>query len=416
MTNTMLSSVQETIHTVASRMGMNKQDIANIMTPDRVLQHSIELFKDDGTKILLNAFRVQHNNILGPYKGGIRFHPHVNVHEVTALATLMSLKCALVQLPYGGAKGGVNIDPKLFTAAELERVARSYVRAFGTHLGPEVDVPAPDVNTNAQIMSWMVDEYVKLTKNKKEHAHYSATQLRASFTGKDIEDGGTLGRIEATGRGGLFVLREYLKKVGKEPNDITIAVQGFGNVGYHFASLASQVGFRVVAVSDSKSAIYKPEGLDIATLYDHKRNQGSLVHFSGGKPISLAEILELDVDVLVPAAFEDVIGHLNMKKIQAQTILCLANGPITVEADNYLTAHQKVIIPDILANAGGVIVSYLEWYQNMHNEVWDEDTVNLKLDTIISESFSHIWKYAQTEKLSLKDAAFALALQRIKRI
>lgn len=416
MTNTMLSSVQETIHTVASRMGMNKQDIANIMTPDRVLQHSIELFKDDGTKILLNAFRVQHNNVLGPYKGGIRFHPHVNVHEVTALATLMSLKCALVQLPYGGAKGGVNIDPKLFTASELERVARSYVRAFGTHLGPEVDVPAPDVNTNAQIMSWMVDEYVKLTKNKKEHAHYSATQLRASFTGKDIEDGGTLGRIEATGRGGLFVLREYLKKVGKEPKDIMIAVQGFGNVGYHFASLASQVGFRIIAVSDSKSAIYKPEGLDIATLYDHKRNQGSLVHFSGGKPISLAEILELDVDVLVPAAFEDVIGHLNMKKIQAQIILCLANGPITVEADNYLTAHQKVIIPDILANAGGVIVSYLEWYQNMHNEVWDEDTVNLKLDTIISESFSHIWKYAQTEKLSLKDAAFALALQRIKRI
>lgn len=416
MTNTMLSSVQETIHTVASRMGMNKQDIANIMTPDRVLQHSIELFKDDGTKILLNAFRVQHNNILGPYKGGIRFHPHVNVHEVTALATLMSLKCALVQLPYGGAKGGVNIDPKLFTASELERVARSYVRAFGTHLGPEVDVPAPDVNTNAQIMSWMVDEYVKLIKDKKEHAHYSATQLRASFTGKDIEDGGTLGRVEATGRGGLFVLREYLKKTGKDPKDITIAVQGFGNVGYHFASLASQVGFRIIAVSDSKSAIYKPEGLDIATLYDHKRNQGSLVHFSGGKAISLAEILELDVDVLVPAAFEDVIGHLNMKKIQAQTILCLANGPITVEADKYLTAHQKVIIPDILANAGGVIVSYLEWYQNMHNEVWDEDTVNLKLDTIISESFSHLWKYAQTERLSLKDAAFALALQRIKRI
>jgi glutamate dehydrogenase/leucine dehydrogenase len=370
---------------------------------------------DDGHQAEFDAYRVQHNNKLGPYKGGIRLHNHVNVHEVTALATLMSFKCALSSLPYGGGKGGVIVDPSKLSQKELEHIARAYVRAFFAHIGPELDVPAPDLNTNSQTMSWMSDEYIKMTKEKAPKTNYSDSQLRGAFTGKTIEDGGTYGRTEATGRGGVYILREYLKKTGKNPKDTTVAVQGIGNVGYYFALFASELGCRVVAVSDSKSGVYSDtKTLDLQHIQKHKHMHGNLQGVPDVEHISKEHILELDVDVLVPAAFENVIGKLNAHKIKARAIISMANGPVTEEADEYLTKNKVAIIPDILANAGGVIVSYLEWYQNMHEERWTEAKVNERLDQIISESFGKVWNRAQKDRISIKNAAFTIALEKLK--
>lgn len=412
--NLMLDSVHNSIREAALHIGMSPQRLEKVLTPNHIIDHKLYVPMDDGHQAEFDAFRVQHNNKLGPYKGGIRLHKHVNVHEVTALATLMSFKCALSNLPYGGGKGGVIVDPSTLSQGELERLSRAYVRAFADQIGPEVDIPAPDLNTNSQTMSWMSDEYAKVVKERSTIQKYSDSQLRATFTGKSIEDGGTYGRTEATGRGGVFILREYLKKIGKKPNETTVAVQGIGNVGYYFALMAAELGCRVVAISDSKSAVYSPtQTLDIRHIQKHKHTQGSLEGVEGTENISKEHLLELDVDVLVPAAFENVIGKLNMHKIKAHTILCMANGPITEEADNFLSKNRVIIIPDILANAGGVIVSYLEWYQNMHSEKWDEDTVNTKLDQIISESFNKVWARSQDEKISLKKAAFAIALEKL---
>jgi glutamate dehydrogenase/leucine dehydrogenase len=411
----MLDSVHHSIRDAAKHIGLSDSDLDKLLTPNRVIGHKLYINMADGHQAEFDAFRVQHNNKYGPYKGGIRLHNHVNVHEVTALATLMSFKCALSDLPYGGGKGGVVVDPSKLSLDELEQLARAYVRAFYANIGPEIDVPAPDLNTNSQTMSWMSDEYVKIFKEKHTGQQYTDSQLRATFTGKTIEDGGTYGRTEATGRGGVFILREYLTKIGKQPQETTVAVQGFGNVGYYFALFAAELGCKVVAVSDSKTGIFSASGIpDLAHIQKHKNTHGTLSEIPNMQSISKEHILELDVDVLVPAAFENVIGKLNEHKIQARAVLCMANGPVTEDANNYLTDKGVAIIPDILANAGGVIVSYLEWYQNMHDEKWAELEVNNKLDHMISNSFGQVWSRAQTDHISLKDAAFAIALEKLK--
>lgn len=413
--NLMLDSVRDSIKDAAKHINMSNDDLERLLTPKQVLRQKLFIQMDDGHTAEFDAFRVQHNNKFGPYKGGIRFHNHVNVHEVTALATLMSFKCALSGLPYGGGKGGIIVDPSKLSKNELERLSRAYVQAFYKHIGPEMDVPAPDLNTNPQIMSWMSDEYMKMAKESVEKTTYSDSQLRATFTGKAIEDGGTFGRTEATGRGGAYVLREYLKKIGKKPEDTTLAVQGIGNVGYYFALLASEMGCKVKAVSDSRSGILSQSNLsDFPHILKHKHTTGGLDGMPDVETISKERILELDVDVLVPAAFENVIGKLNVSKVQARAVLCMANGPVTEEADQYLMSKNKVVIPDILANAGGVIVSYLEWYQNMHNEKWTEDEVNKRLDQIISDSFGQVWSRSQSDKIPLKSAAFTIALEKLK--
>lgn len=411
----MLDSVQHSIRDAAECLNISTEELGRLLTPNRVHQHKLYVPMDDGHEGEFDAYRVQHNNKLGPYKGGIRFHNHVNIHEVTALATLMSMKCALANLPYGGGKGGVAFDPAKLSKTEIERIARAYVQEMFDHIGPEVDIPAPDLNTNSQTMSWMSDEYLKIAKEKKLTDRYTESQLRATFTGKAIEEGGTLGRTEATGRGGAYILREYLRKIGKAPEDTTVAVQGFGNVGYYFAVYASELGCKVVAVADSKSAIVSPTKItNFAHILKHKQAHGTLNGVADVQVISKEHLLELDVDVLVPAAFENVIGKLNAHKIKAPAILCMANGPVTEDADEYLSDKKIVIIPDILANAGGVIVSYLEWYQNMHNEKWTEDQVNNKLDQIISDSFGKVWSKAQDEHISIKKAAFIIALEKLR--
>jgi glutamate dehydrogenase/leucine dehydrogenase len=413
--NLMLDSVHKSIRDAADHIGMSDEALGKLLKPDHILHHRLYITMDDGHQAEFDAYRVQHNNKLGPYKGGIRLHNHVNVHEVTALATLMSFKCALSNLPYGGGKGGVIVDPSKLSQKELEHIARAYVRAFFAHIGPELDVPAPDLNTNSQTMSWMSDEYIKMTKEKAPKTNYSDSQLRGAFTGKTIEDGGTYGRTEATGRGGVYIFREYLKKTGKNPEDTTVAVQGIGNVGYYFALFASELGCRVVAVSDSKSGVYSDtKTLDLQHIQKHKHMHGNLQGIPDVEHISKEHILELDVDVLIPAAFENVIGKLNAHKIKARAIISMANGPVTEEADEYLTKNKVAIIPDILANAGGVIVSYLEWYQNMHEERWTEAKVNERLDQIISESFGKVWNRAQKDRISIKNAAFTIALEKLK--
>ncbi len=413
--NTMLDSVQKSIRDAAAHIGMSHQQLEKFISPRKSIRHRLYVHMDDGHQAEYDAFRVQHNNKLGPYKGGIRFHKHVNIHEVTALATLMSLKCALADLPYGGGKGGVIVDPKTLSKSELERISRAYVQAFYDDIGPEVDVPAPDLNTDSETMSWMSDEYIKITQDRASKSRYTLSQLKAAFTGKSVPDGGTLGRTEATGRGGAMILREYLHAVNKDPREVTVAVQGIGNVGYYFALFASELGCSVVAISDSKSAVYKQEGIhDIDHVKKYKNIHGSLQGMPDTESISKEHVLELDVDILVPAAFENVVGSLNMHQIKAKTIICMANGPVTEEADAFLTQQGTLVIPDILANAGGVIVSYLEWYQNMHNEVWDEKKVNQKLDQIISKSFHKVWNRAREDKISPKIAAFATALERLR--
>lgn len=413
--NLMLDSVQQSIREAASHINMSNDQLKRLLAPNNIVERMLYVHMDNGRQAEFTGFRVQHNNKLGPYKGGIRFHNHVNVHEVTALATLMSFKCALSNLPYGGAKGGIVVNPTELSEGELERLSRAYVRAFYNEIGPEIDIPAPDLNTNSRTMSWMSDEYMKIATEHGKHSRYSDSQLRATFTGKTVEDGGTFGRTEATGRGGVFILREYLKQIGKQPQDTTVAVQGFGNVGYYFALYAAELGCKIVAVADSKSGILSESSIkNLPHIQKHKHLHGSLNGIPDTQTISKEHLLELDVDVLVPAAFENVLGKLNAHKVQARAVLCMANGPVTEDADMYLNEHKIVVIPDILANAGGVIVSYLEWYQNMHEEKWTEEEVNIKLDQIISESFGKVWSRAQNENITVKKAAFVSAIDKLK--
>lgn len=420
----MLETAQNTIQKVGLAMGLSDKVIQELITPDSVHEYNLPV-KVKGNKTILKAYRIQHNNALGPYKGGIRFHPGVSREEVQALATLMSIKCAVAGLPYGGGKGGVIVNPKELSEAELETISKTYARAIASIIGPEVDVPAPDVNTNPLIMKWMMDEYISYQKVKIKNQKYTKSQLQATFTGKPVKNGGTLGRTEATGRGGVIILEALLKKLKKDKKGMSIAVQGFGNVGYYFAQIAKEQGFSVVAVSDSKGGIVEnlySESLDPQTILDCKKNKGTLAgcycvggvcDIKKGKVIENSELLELPVDILVPAALENVITKANMHKINAKIIIEMANGPVSQEAYEYLTKKGVIIVPDVLANSGGVTVSYLEWYQNMKGQTWTEKKVNDRLKQMMITSFEEIWDTFVKKRTSLKDAAFQTALKRI---
>lgn len=412
----MLESAQALITKTAKKMQLDSEIIKRLIEPEFAHEFALTITMDNGKKKVFKGWRIQHNSALGPYKGGIRFHPNTVREEVQALATLMSIKCAVAGLPYGGSKGGIVVDPKKLSKAELERLSRAFANRIAHVIGEDIDVPAPDVNTTPEIMGWMIDEYQKIIGHKSP----------ATFTGKPIAIGGSLGRTEATGRGGVFVLQALLEKInvgndhrvvpkkgehgGSPLQKLTIAVQGFGNVGYYFAKLAEAEGFKIVAISDSKSGIYDKNGVDLDRALKNKKEKGTV---SYGKTISNEELLELDVNVLVPAAFENMINEKNMAKIKANIIVEMANGPLTQEAYEYLTKKDKVIVPDVLANSGGVTVSYLEWVQGKAGYFWSEKEVNDKLKIIMERAFEVIWKKSVEKKVPLKQAAFEVAIERI---
>ncbi|MBI3626518.1 Glu/Leu/Phe/Val dehydrogenase, partial [Candidatus Uhrbacteria bacterium] len=349
------------------------------------------------------GFRVQYNSARGPYKGGLRYHPQTDLDEVKALSFWMAIKCATVDIPYGGGKGGITVDSKKLSQGELERLTRTFTRALKDFIGPQIDIPAPDVYTNSQIMAWIVDEFSKI----------QGKFTPAVVTGKPLNLGGSLGRSMATGQGGFFVWQELagLKKI--VPAKTTVAIQGFGSVGESFAEIASHAGYKVVAVSDSKGGVYAAGGLDLRQLKAHKEKTGRVEGFTGAKNISNEALLELPVDLLVPAALENQITDKNAKKIKARYVLELANGPTTPEADVVLFKNGITVIPDVLANAGGVTVSYFEWQQNLADEKWTEKQVNDKLAVKMSAAFKSVWQSAEKHKTDLRTAAYILAVKRI---
>lgn len=396
----MLESAQALITKTAEKMELDREMIKRLIEPEFAHEFALTITMDNGNKKVFKGWRIQHNSALGPYKGGIRFHHETVREEVQALATLMSIKCAVAGLPYGGGKGGIVVDPKKLSKTELERLSRAFANRIAHVIGEDVDVPAPDVNTTPEIMSWMIDEYQKIIGRKSP----------ATFTGKPIAMGGSLGRTEATGRGGLFGLLSLLAKMKKKTKGTTVAVQGFGNVGYYFAKLATEVGFKVVAISDSRSGVYDKNGIDLDRALKNKKEKGTV---SYGKTISNEELLELDVDVLVPAALENMVNEKNMAKIKAPVIVEMANGPLTQEAYEYLAKKGIVIVPDVFANSGGVIVSYLEWVQGKAGFWWSEKEVNDKLKVMMERAFEAIWKKSVVKKMPLKQAAFEVAIERI---
>ncbi|MEX1112338.1 MAG: Glu/Leu/Phe/Val dehydrogenase [Candidatus Andersenbacteria bacterium] len=410
-----------TLEKVASQMGAHPDIVKYLSVPQRVIQVELPVEKDDGSIEIFHGYRVQHNNARGPYKGGVRFHPSVDIDEVKALAAWMSLKTAVMNLPYGGAKGGVTVDPHSLTDRELQRLSRLFVERLGPFIGPTTDIPAPDVNTNAQIMAWFADEYMRLNGNDG-HAE-------AAFTGKPVALGGSLGREEATGHGGLVVLLEYLKATGKNPKDMTVAVQGFGNVGSHFAHLADKAGFRIVAVSDSEGGLYYKDGCNVEAMIQSLTAGGKLEKnicypkksvtdvqddMNSCEPISNKNLLELDVDILVPAAVENQLTEDNANNIKASIVLELANGPTTPEADQVLNDNNITVIPDILANAGGVTVSYFEWTQNLQNLYWSEEEVNTKLDQKMRTAMQEVLQTKKDYACTLREAAYRLAVGRLQ--
>ncbi len=380
--------------------------------PDNVVEVNVPVVMDSGETKTFRGYRVQHNNIRGPYKGGLRFHPQVDLDEAKALAFWMTIKNAVIGVPFGGGKGGIEVNPKELSPGELERLTRNFARELAHVIGPEKDVPAPDVGSTAQMMHWIADEY---SKHVGEHSP-------AVVTGKPIEHGGSEGRTEATGYGGGYALEAVLKKLDSEPysgtrrrlaekeSEVTVSIQGFGNVGVYFAHYAVARGFKIVALSDSKGGMYAPEGVDVAAAEKYKKEKGTLSGFAG-KDISNDEILALPVDILVPAALENAITKENAHTVQAKVVLELANGPTTLEADEILKEKNVVVIPDILANAGGVAVSYFEWEQNLRGEKWGKDEVLAKLKEKMEAAAEKVWEKSVSLQTTLRDAAYVVALR-----
>jgi glutamate dehydrogenase/leucine dehydrogenase len=394
-----------------------------LRSPQRIVNVAIPVRMDSGAIRVFQGYRIQYNNARGPYKGGIRFHKQVSMDEVKALAFWMAMKCSVADLPMGGGKGGVIVDPKELSEGELERLSRGYARAIADIVGPRLDVPAPDVNTNGKIMGWMVDEYVKSIQRKgKTLSAKEKGALRATFTGKLLADGGSQGREEATGLGGLFILQAILKHLGLAEKKLTVAVQGFGNVGYNIAKFLDEAGFRIVAVSDSRGGIHVPDGVNPKLTLECKQKNGylagcycsgSVCDLNKGRPISNEALLELPVDILVPAALENAITRDNAPRIKAKVILEMANGPTTPEADAILYKKGIPVIPDVLANSGGVTVSAFEWEQNLKGEKWSKGEVNKKLKLKMERAASAVWEASQEHKTSLRTAAFVVATTRI---
>lgn len=380
--------------------------IERLKHPNREIHINIPIVMDDGTFKNFEGYRVEHNNAMGPYKGGIRYHQDTEINEVKALAFWMTIKCAVAGIPMGGGKGGVTVNPKEISKTELEKISRGWVQGLSDILGPKKDVPAPDVNTTPEIMSWMADEYAKITGDNT-----GAVITGKPLTGKT--NGGSEGRGTATAQGGFFVFEALRTEVGL-PEKCKVVIQGFGNAGMYAASIWSKAGHTVMAVSDSKGAIYNPDGLDIEKLIEHKKNTTSLSGFENAKEITNAELLELECDLLIPAAFENQITEINANNIKAKVILELANGPTTPDADEILFKKGIHIMPDVLANSGGVTVSYFEWDQNLKNEHWSEKEVFEKLEPMLADSAKKIWNLSQEHNTDLRRSAFILALERIQ--
>jgi glutamate dehydrogenase (NAD(P)+) len=376
---------------------------AKLRVPKRELTVYFPVKMDDGSIQMFTGHRVQHNLSRGPAKGGIRYHPDVTLDEVRALAMWMTWKCAVVGIPYGGAKGGVVCNPKQMSERELERLTRRFTSEIIMFIGPDSDIPAPDVNTDAQTMAWIMDTY-SMTKG------YS---VPAVVTGKPVEIGGSLGRKEATGRGVMFTTREALKHLGMPIEGVRVVVQGFGNVGAIGAELLQELGCTVIAVSDSRGGVYNPKGLDARDVMRHKKETGAVAGYPGTDAVTNKELLELDCEVLVPAALENEITKENADRLKARVIAEGANGPTTPEADDILFDKGSFVIPDILANAGGVTVSYFEWVQGLQNFFWTEEEVNQNLEKIMVKAFQDVLAISQRREVNMRIAAYILAIDRV---
>jgi glutamate dehydrogenase/leucine dehydrogenase len=388
----------------ADLLKLSSEDRASFMTPDRVLKASLEVLMDDGSTSTYPAYRVQFDNARGPYKGGVRFHPGADEDEVMALAAMMAIKCAVVDIPFGGAKGGVTVDPKQLSAAELDRLARAYVRAFADNLGPDTDVPAPDVYTTPAIMAAMLDEYETIT----------GAPAPAMITGKPIEKGGILGRDTATADGAIYVLEALLEDQHRSMEKIEVAVQGAGNAGAQAAHLVDTHGGKVVALADSRGTLLNEDGIDVASVLALKES-GTSVHDATeyGTPAGPDAVITAACDVLIPAALEDAVTAKNAGDVIATVVLEIANGPVTPEADELLTARAIGVVPDVLANAGGVTVSYFEWLQNRSGEAWTHERVTERLRDTMRDAYRDVADFAVERAITLREAAYALALTRI---
>lgn len=392
---------------------INTEVMEKLKHAKSVLEVAVPVRMDDGSQKIFTGYRVRHNDAKGPTKGGLRFHPSVTRQEVMALAFWMTLKCALVDIPYGGAKGGVCVEPKQLSPMELERLSRGYIERIADFIGPDTDIPAPDVYTNARIMGWMMDEYSSIVRHRAP----------AVITGKPIELGGSLGREDATGRGAYYCIKELEKRKGWQPNQTRVAIQGFGNAAQHVARLLHQDGYRIVAVSDSQGGIFCDDGFDVPSIIQAKQEtrQVKAVYCTGSvceevsnaNSITNEALLELEVDILIPSALENQITATNVEAIKAPTIIEVANGPIHINADKTINKNA-LIVPDILANAGGVVVSYFEWVQNRFGWYWEEEEVHQRLRKIMVKAFDKTYQCMQAHNIDMRTAAYVSALSTLE--
>ncbi len=391
---------------------VDAEAVERLKHPKAILQVSVPLRMDDGSLQIFTGYRVRHEDTRGPTKGGIRYHPDVSLAEIKALAFWMTFKCAVVGVPFGGAKGGITVNPKELSLLELERLSRGFISRIADFIGPDTDIPAPDVYTNAMIMGWMMDEYSKIRRS----------HTPAVITGKPIALGGSLGRSEATGRGAFYCIKQLEKQQKWNRSDIRVAVQGFGNVGQSVAGLLHADGYKVVAISDSRGGIYNPDGFDIPGLIQFKNQtrevrgvycRGTVCEMVEAERLTNEELLELEVDILIPAAMENQITADNAAKIKAKVIVEVANGPTTAEADRILHENNKLIVPDILANAGGVTVSYFEWVQNRTGQYWELDDVNNRLSKNMAKEYNAIFLLKEEKSIDMRTAAYVHALRRL---
>jgi len=394
---------KEQLRRVAELFGVDPNLVNVLQECKKAVVVSVPVTMDDGSIQALEGYRVTHNIARGPSKGGIRYHPDVTLDEIKALAMWMTWKCALMGIPFGGAKGGIRVDPKQLSPAELQRMTRRYTSEIINEIGPEKDIPAPDVGTNASVMAWIFDTY----SMNKGHS------VLGVVTGKPLNVGGSLGRLEATAHGALYCIQEAVRKREMRMEDLRVAVQGFGNVGSFLARFLAEQGATVIAVSDSRGGIYNEAGLDMAAVLAHKQETGALEGLRGAESITNEELLVLDCDVLAPCALEQVITSSNADQVKAKMIAEGANGPVTPAADEILDDRGVLILPDVLANAGGVVVSYFEWVQGLQEYFWKEDEINSKLRDITTRAFNETWRTTEERKTSMRLAAYGLAVRRV---
>jgi glutamate dehydrogenase/leucine dehydrogenase len=396
------TAVQQ-LERVAKVMKLDKSVVEILKYPKRVLTVSIPVKMDDGSIRVFTGYRSQHNDALGPFKGGVRYHPNVTIDEVKALSMWMTWKCAVAGIPLGGGKGGIVVDPHKLSAGELERLSRGYFAAISGIVGPYQDIPAPDVYTNSQTMAWFMDEYSRV----KGYNNFGVV------TGKPLSVGGSLGRDTATARGLSFVVEEASKKLKIEMGKATVAIQGYGNAGMYSHKFIEELGAKVVAVSDSKGGVYKADGIDFKKMETHKQKTGSVSGFPGAKEITNEQLLEWDVDILVPAALENQITSGNASKIKARLVVEAANGPTTPEADDVLKDEGVTVVPDVLANSGGVTVSYFEWVQNLQNYYWTAEEVDAALKKKMAAAFKEVWDTSQKYKVDMRQGAYIYAIDKV---